>query len=199
MKKLIIIALVLFSGFTAMAQSYILKNGGFETGNLIKGVKNATEGNDWYWQADQSKVPGSTIELSTAEKYKGKNSLKMTASGEILARYNVTISKKLGIMSKLTYTLTFWAKSNMEVKLNCNYEGFIIKEGAQLKTGTPGDVIKIAGTNKWEKYTLQLKAKLFSGGGTWDFTQPIVFNLGLDKQSLTDSLELYIDDLELLD
>ena len=188
MKKLIIIALVLFSGFTAMAQSYILKNGGFENGNLIKGVKNAAEGNDWYWQADQSKVPGSAVELSTTEKYKGKNSLKMTASGEILARYNVTISKKLGIMSKLTYTFTFWAKSNMEVKLNCNYEGFIIKEGAQLKTGTPGDVIKIAGTNK-----------LFSGGGTWDFTQPIVFNFGLDKQSLTDSLELYIDDLELLD
>ncbi|MEI6555129.1 MAG: hypothetical protein WCL70_06045 [Paludibacter sp.] len=199
MKKLIIIALVLFSGFSAMAQSYSLKNGGFENGNLIKGVKNAAEGNDWYWQADQNKVPGSAIELSTTEKNKGKNSLKMAASGEILARYNVGIVKRLGILSIINYTLTFWAKSNIEVKLNCNYDGFIIKDGISTKTGTPGDVIKITGNNKWEKYTLQLKGKLFSGGGNWDFTQPINLNLGLEKQTLSDNLELYIDDLELLD
>ena len=143
MKKLIIIALVLFSGFSAMAQSYSLKNGGFENGNLIKGVKNAAEGNDWYWQADQNKVPGSAIELSTTEKNKGKNSLKMAASGEILARYNVGIVKRLGILSKINYTLTFWAKSNIEVKLNCNYDGFIIKDGISTKTGTPSTSSKV--------------------------------------------------------
>ncbi|MEI7502872.1 MAG: carbohydrate binding domain-containing protein [Paludibacter sp.] len=199
MKKAIILALVLFSGFTAFAQSYTLKNGGFENGNLIKGPKNAVEGNDWFWQADQNKVPGSTIELSTTEKNKGKNSLKMTAIGEVLARYNVTIIKKLGIVPKLNYTLTFWAKSNADVKLNCNYDGFIIKEGTAVKASAPGDGIKILGTNKWEKYTVQLKGKLFSGGGTWDLTQPINFNLGLEKQTLSDNLEFYIDDLELLD
>lgn len=199
MKKSIVIAFVLFSGFSAFAQSYTLKNGGFENGNLVKGVKNGVEGNDWYWNADQNKVPGSTVELSSTEKNKGKNSLKMTAIGEVLARYNVAITKKMGVMSKINYTLTFWAKSNTDVKLNCNYDGFIIKEGAQVKTGAPGDVIKIAGSNKWEKYTVQLKVKLFSGGGTWDLTQPINFNLGLEKQTLSDNLELYIDDLELLD
>lgn len=199
MKKAIIIAVVLFSGFSAFAQSYTLKNGGFEAGNLVKGVKNAVEGNDWYWQADQNKVPGSSVELSTSEKNKGKNSLKMTASGEIVARYNVGVVKRLGIISKINYTLTFWAKSNIEVKLNCNYDGFIIKDGASVKTGTPGDILKIAGTNKWEKYSVQLKGKMFSGGGTWDFTQPINLNIGLEKQTLSENLALYIDDLELLD
>ncbi len=199
MKKAIIIAFVVLSGFTTFAQSYTLKNGGFENGNLIKGSKNAVEGNDWYWQADQNKVPGSAIELSSTEKNKGKNSLKITATGEILARFNVAITKKLGIVSKLTYTLTFWAKSNADVKLNCNYDGFIIKEGTAVKASAPGDGIKILGTNKWEKYTVQLKGKLFSGGGTWDLTQPINFNLGLEKQTLSDNLEFYIDDLELLD
>lgn len=199
MKKTILISAILLINLTLMAQSVTLKNGGFESGNLIKGTKNAVEGNDWFWQADQSKVPGSSVELSTQEKNSGKTSLKMSASGEVIARYNVSIAKVLGIVPKLKYTLSFYAKSNMDISLNCFYNGTFIKAEESKPTLTPGDVVKISGDNKWHKYTLKLNGKLFSGGGEWDFSKPTTFNLGLEKQTLSDALDLYIDDLELAD
>jgi hypothetical protein len=199
MKKAIILAFVLFSGFTAFAQSYTLKNGGFENGNLIKGTKNAVEGNDWFWQVDKSKVAVGSIELSNETKNQGKTSLKITvAPCEILARYNVSIAKGLGLVPKIKYTLSFWAKSNIDVQLNVFFNGSALKDGVSTASLTPGDVIKVIGTNKWEKYTVKLTGKMFSGL-VWDLTQPTGFNLGLQKQTISEDLVLYIDDLELLD
>jgi len=199
MKKLVLIASVLFFCVNIFAQSITLSNGGFENGNLVKGIKDAVEGNDWFWQAVQNKVPGSTVSLSTDEKHDGNTSLKITASGEIAARYNVSIAKVLGLIPTLKYNLVFYAKSNQNVILNCFYNGTIIKDGESKQTLTPGDVINIKGDNKWNKYTLQLKGKMFSGGGNWDFLQLTTLNIGLEKQSLEADLELYLDDLELSD
>jgi len=199
MKKTILFVCILCAAHSAVAQSYTLKNGDFENGIFEKNSRNASGIENWYWQASQEKVPGSTIELVSTEKHQGNKSVKITATGEIAARYYVTLIKKLGIVSKLNYTFTFWAKSNTDVKLNCNFDGFCLKEGVSTKTGTPGDVITISGNNKWKKYTLVLKGKTFSNFSSFDFTQPANFNLGLEKQNISENLELYIDDLELLD
>ena len=196
MKKILILSALIIGGLNVFGQNVKLTNGGFEEGSLIKGTKKVV-GNDWFWQADQSKVPESNIELSSEVKNSGKTSLKMTATGDIVARYNVSIAKSLGVIPSLKYTLMFFAKSNEDVTLNCFYNGTISKDGESKQTLTPGDVIKISGDNKWKKYTLKLSGKLFSGGGEWDFSQPTIFNLGLDKQSLSENLELYMDDLEL--
>ena len=198
MKKLILIASVLMVGFNLMSQNSLLKNGGFENGKLIEGTKNVVEGNDWFYMALQHKVPGSKIALSSTEKNQGKTSLKMTATGEIPARFCVSISKALGIVPSLKYTLTFYAKSNMEVKLNCFYNGSFIKDGESKSTSSPGDVINISGNNKWEKYTLKVTGKMFSGGGAWDFSKKTDINIGLEKQVLSGDLELYLDDIELM-
>ena len=196
MKKLIIIASILFVGFSAMAQSYSLKNGGFETGNLIKGTKTVLEGDDWYFGNNQV----STVSTTNETKNKGKTSLKITAAAsDITARYYVGIAKGLGIVPKLKYTLSFYAKSNIDVQLNSYYGGSVIKDGESKGVINPGDVITVLGTNKWEKYTLKLKGNLFSGGGVWDFSKPTILNFFLNKQILSEKLELYIDDIELLD
>jgi len=199
MKKLVLIASVVFFSINTFAQSITLLNGGFENGNFEKNSRNASGVENWFWQASQEKVPGSIIELVSTEKHQGNKSVKITATGEIAARYYVTLIKKLGIVSKLNYTFTFWAKSNTDVKLNCNFDGSCLKEGVPTKTGTPGDVIMISGNNKWQKYTLILKGRLFSNFSSYDFTQPTNFNIGLEKQNISGNLELYLDDLELLD
>lgn len=199
MKKLVVLAISVLFCMTTFSQSLTLSNGDFENGNFEKMNKNAVGAENWYWNAGNSKVAGSTIELSTTEKHKGNKSVKFTASGDIPARYFVMLTKKLGTISKLNYTFTFWAKSNIEVKLNCNFDGSCLKEGVSTNSGTPGDVIKILGNNKWEKYTLVLKGKVFSNVTSFDFTKPANFNVGLEKQTISGNLELYIDDLELLD
>jgi hypothetical protein len=198
MKKTVLIASVIFLSMNTFSQTITLLNGGFESGSFEKNSRNASGAENWYWQAAQDKVPGSSIELSTEEKHQGNKSVKITATGEITARYHVALVKKIGVIPKLNYTLTFWAKSNTEVKLNCNFDGMYLKDGVLAKNGTPGDVIVISGGNKWKKYTLTLKGRLFSNA-TYDFTQPSNFNLGLEKQTISDNLELYLDDLELLD
>jgi len=200
MKKTIFLVSMCVFAISAIAQNNILKNGGFESGNLIRSTKIPTDGVDWFWKVDNSKLPEGFIELSTENKNTGNKSLKMTLPpNEITARYHMLIAKGLGVVSKLNYTLTFWAKSNIAVKLNVYYNGFAIKDGVASKSLTIGSQSKINGNNTWAKYTVRLNGSLYDSNASWDLSQPTELYIGLTNQVISEGLELYIDDVELLD
>lgn len=200
MKKTIFLVSMCVFAISAIAQSNVLKNGGFESGYLIRNTKVPAEGDDWYWKVDNSRLPGGVIVLTTENKNTGNKSIKMTLPpNEITARYHMYITKGLGVVSKSDYTLTFWAKSNIAVKLNAYYNGSAIKDGVSSRTLTSGAQIKINGNNTWAKYTVRLNGRVYDNNATWDLSQPYELCIALTNQVLSEGLELYIDDVELLD
>jgi hypothetical protein len=196
MKTNILAVFILMTGLTVTAQTNLVKNGGFEQGDLKLSAKEAIEPTDWY-STINTKIFEGKISYTTDEFYKGKKSIKMSIPAcTVKSRGDIYFAHNLDFKDKQNMTLNFYAKSANAIKLSVFIAGF------QLKSGRPsagnGKVVSLTGNNVWKKYTVKLNL-MPNSTGTWDFSKNMAFAIGFNPQILESENVIYFDEMEVIE
>lgn len=191
MKKTIVI-MMLFVVTGVFAQSNLVKDGDFESGEMKKAKHSNAQSAFWQYFVKQ----GNSIAIVAGQAHEGKNVLCIKSNSKNEKRFTTCISQTIGVLKSSRVKVTFQALSNQDAKIRVFVTGSPLGDNTKVKlTSTIGNNASIYQSTKFQTYTVKLSEIVGSGKTPIDFSKPLEIRLALLGDYSAAPLELFIDNV----